>query len=549
MDKNDVFRRFVTVFIDNLPQGIRKVWLYNFFSRFGKIQSVYVPNKKSKATGNQFGFLRFESPLDALRAVKEVNGLWIWGETLVANIARFGVQNKRKRMQSNNYNQNGTPEMNGQGMSSGKGRGLILSRIWRPKNVKGLSSKSFIAQNRPKNKAHVWRKKEIPMDQKKQSSSCWVKNPPPVKVKEPGNGWLYRSAIAKLSSTQSIVRIQDQLRNLSHAHVLVRHMGGDRVVLTFKDPEERDTMFNGGKMAWLKEWFVESSKWGNTKSNLCSRLVWLNCYGIPLHLWNHQTFSEIGKIWGEVIMLADDTIKNLSFAVGCQVEAFSLHKPLDDSSMQSLTKRDNGGDVRSKVPLIEEVAESASFPMEAVPSLLGPYPTMADKSSCMVKINSMQLVPYTGSKCFEQATRCSRSVEYSPPKGRKIVNSYLEALTSNVVLPKQCISPLKVNSFIPLIPNYVSHVSQNNLSIASHNKKSNPNNLNDSIQVSILHAISKKNKNLDDKPKRKQRSIEDILGLEKPVKSKKGGGRAKQKCVVFCSAMAVAAFSVSTEGL
>ncbi|GFZ13560.1 hypothetical protein Acr_23g0019450 [Actinidia rufa] len=127
------------------------------------------------------------------------------------------------------------------------------------------------------------------------------------------------------------------------------------VVLTFKDPKERDTMFNEGKMA------------------------------------------EIGKSWGEVIMLADDTIKNLSFAVGkviisttimdlinkvmeldnngsltqirvmeeqlvvntvlradsacpgCQVEASSLHKPLDDSSVQSLTKKDNGGDVRSKI--------------------------------------------------------------------------------------------------------------------------------------------------------------------------------------------------------
>ncbi|GFZ09210.1 hypothetical protein Acr_20g0010180 [Actinidia rufa] len=327
------------------------------------------------------------------------------------------------------------------------------------------------------------------MDQKKQSSSCWVKNPPPVKVKELGNGWLYRSAIAKLSSTQSIVRIQDQLRNLSHAHVLVRHMGGDRVVLTFKDPDEKDTMFNGGKMAWLKEWFMESSKWENTKSNPCSRLV---------------------------IILADDTIKNLSFAVGkvlisttvmdlinkvveldnngsltqirvmeeqlvvntvlrtdcacpgCQVEASSLHKPLDDSSMQSLTKRDNGGDVRSKVQLIEEVAKSVSSPMEAVPSLLGPYPTMTDKSSCTVKINSMQLVPYTGSKCFEQATRCSRSVEYSPPKGRKIVNFYLEALTSNVVLPNPRISPLKETKLKELKSNIFQSIWENSMLDSAH---------------------------------------------------------------------------------
>ena len=43
----------------------------------------------------------------------------------MANIARFGVPNKWKQMQSNNYNQNGILEKNGQGMSSRKGRGLI----------------------------------------------------------------------------------------------------------------------------------------------------------------------------------------------------------------------------------------------------------------------------------------------------------------------------------------------------------------------------------------------------------------------------------------
>ena len=41
----------------------------------------------------------------------------------MANIARFGVQNRLKQMQSNNSNQNGTLEVNGQGMSIGKREG------------------------------------------------------------------------------------------------------------------------------------------------------------------------------------------------------------------------------------------------------------------------------------------------------------------------------------------------------------------------------------------------------------------------------------------
>ncbi|KAG5525844.1 hypothetical protein RHGRI_032212 [Rhododendron griersonianum] len=103
------------------------------------------------------------------------------------------------------------------------------------------------------------------------SKSAWVKKIVPIKVRELGNEWLHRSATAKLSSTRPITLIQYYLRDLGHAHVLVRPMGGDMVVLTFKDIEERDPIFNGGKMAWLREWFIESFKWEDTKTNPCSQ--------------------------------------------------------------------------------------------------------------------------------------------------------------------------------------------------------------------------------------------------------------------------------------
>ncbi|GFZ08924.1 hypothetical protein Acr_20g0007320 [Actinidia rufa] len=379
--EEDTLRRSITVFIDNLPQGVWKVWLYNLFSRFGKILSIFISKKKSKISGNLFGFVRLGSPHDALRAVKEVNGLWIWGKTLMANIARFEVQNKREL-----------------------GNG-----------------------GRLKNRAQVWRKREDQMDPKKQRT--------------PYDG-------GRLPT--------DQLRNLGHAHVLVRHMGGDMV----------------------------SSKWESTKSNPCSRLVWLNCHGIPLHLWHYQTFSKIGKIWGDVIMLAEDTIKNLSFAVGkvlisttvmesinktveldnngslsqirvmeeqlmvntilrtdcacpeCQVEVSSLNQPLDEAMVQPPSNTENGGGDRLKLPLMEEVAESVNYALEVVPSLLGPCPAKADKTSCLVHINSMQLVPFTGSSGYEQTTRCSRTVSYYPTNRRGAAISYLDALRSNLGVPK-----------------------------------------------------------------------------------------------------------------
>lgn len=48
-----------------------------------------------------------------------------------------------------------------------------------------------------------------------------------------------------------------------------------------------------------------------------------------------------------------------------------------------------------------------------------------------------------------------------------------------------------------------------------------------------------------DKPKRKQKSVEELLGLPKTKK----GGRKKKKSVVFKSAIAAAALSISSNGI
>ena len=42
----------------------------------------------------------------------------------------------------------------------------------------------------------------------------------------------------------------------------------------------------------------------------------LNCYSVPLHLWNAGTFFSIGRVRGDVIALDEGTSGFLSFNVG-----------------------------------------------------------------------------------------------------------------------------------------------------------------------------------------------------------------------------------------
>ncbi|GAB2290013.1 hypothetical protein Dimus_024310 [Dionaea muscipula] len=39
------------------------------------------------------------------------------------------------------------------------------------------------------------------------------------------------------------------------------------------------------------------------------REVWLSFYGVPIHAWNVSTFCSIGNVWGEVVLIDEDTAK------------------------------------------------------------------------------------------------------------------------------------------------------------------------------------------------------------------------------------------------
>lgn len=41
------------LFVDNLPFDIRKIWVHNLFSKFGKIVESYFPSKRKQNFGEQ----------------------------------------------------------------------------------------------------------------------------------------------------------------------------------------------------------------------------------------------------------------------------------------------------------------------------------------------------------------------------------------------------------------------------------------------------------------------------------------------------------------
>ncbi|GFZ09150.1 hypothetical protein Acr_20g0009580 [Actinidia rufa] len=275
--------KVTTLFVENLPDEMDEEWMHQLFSNSGKVIEVFIPKKRSSKQNLRFGFVRFATREEGLIAIRALNGEKIRDHKILVKLARF---------------------------------------VGSPDGAKQFS-----------NGLHGLRKMNFPHTRKiDQGLKRDDKSEGHQKCKrEVGNGWLLRSAVAKISPCRSLMTIHEHLRSLGHLDIQVRHMGGDWVVITFPTGEDLLSMLGEGKMAWLKEWFMEVHKWGEQPEIKCCRVVWLNCYGVPLNVWHAMTFIDVGNHWGDVISLDDGTTKCLSFAVGKIQVSTAIMEPINEA--------------------------------------------------------------------------------------------------------------------------------------------------------------------------------------------------------------------------
>ncbi|KAK9292931.1 hypothetical protein L1049_020913 [Liquidambar formosana] len=80
----------ITVFVDNLPVRMNQFWLRNIFSWYRNVVDAFIPNKRRKGVNSRFGFIRFETKEEALRAIFRLNGVAFSHSKLLVKLADYG---------------------------------------------------------------------------------------------------------------------------------------------------------------------------------------------------------------------------------------------------------------------------------------------------------------------------------------------------------------------------------------------------------------------------------------------------------------------------
>lgn len=296
----------VTLYVDNLPLDLRKIWVFNLFTRFGKVVSVFLPKKRSKLTNQQFGFVRFSNEKDAMEAIEGINGKWFWNKKLVVHMAKYG----------------GIKNTVFPTKQQVKGK----MRVWIPKNFNQKDKCPLIAEPSRQVNGPIAYGAGSAMHQTKFQS---------IHIQPVGNGWLFRSAVAKIRRLLPSHELEKIFKQANNQVDKVRAIGGCYIIITCHSPEARDEII---KEKWISNWVEDIKPW-NGEASVDERFAWISCYGMPLNGWSIPTFKLIGDCWGKFLQVDEKTSKEESFVRGrILIATEQVHKIMGTIELMILGK-------------------------------------------------------------------------------------------------------------------------------------------------------------------------------------------------------------------
>ncbi|KAI8536575.1 hypothetical protein RHMOL_Rhmol10G0268100 [Rhododendron molle] len=263
------------------------------FSQYGPIEDAFLSNRRSRRSGNKFGFVKFRERRGATLAMAKANGLRFGYRSLFVERARYDGFSNRNRPHSSFSNPSDDREVGVEHTFNQRVQSHVQARASQIPN---------------------------PGDLKERENRVTL-NFQPIAA-----DWLTTSLVARLKQITTTEYVLEGFSMIGFQNVVVKSMGGLDLIITFQSKEDRLAALSNST---ILGWFKYIKPWNGEASGK-SRLVWLKCRGIPLNTWCLTTFRRIGKLWGDFISLDYETLKEESYEVGRMMIATDNSNRIDD---------------------------------------------------------------------------------------------------------------------------------------------------------------------------------------------------------------------------
>ncbi|KAK2401162.1 hypothetical protein QL285_050778 [Trifolium repens] len=249
-------------FITNFPEESTTGDLWKLFLKYGRVGEVYIPKKLDKR-GKRFGFVKFKEVEDVEELTERLRDVWVGSFKIWVNRSRFArSENKEEQPQQTPATRPAQP--------AGERRHR-------------RSFKTALLENG--------------------ESSEVIKVP----VNEELCKELRGSVVGRLARERNVKRIQTTLFMEGFPSISVTHMGDNKVLM--RSPVEGDVeRLMKSKNECLKYYFSELKPW-NPGLTAAQREVWVQIYGIPVHIWGDDLFKLVGKQFGVFLDYDEETAR------------------------------------------------------------------------------------------------------------------------------------------------------------------------------------------------------------------------------------------------
>ncbi|GJX66028.1 RNA-directed DNA polymerase, eukaryota [Tanacetum coccineum] len=263
--EDDVLKISTSVFVTNFPEQASAKDLWNACKQYGHVVDAFIPNKRSKA-GKRFGFVRFIKVFDVERLVGNLCTVWIGRHRIHANAARF----HRPKGSTSSHQ----PAM------KGKIRDSSIGNTKDNGHRDDVSSYANVVKNQSQGNGENDSKPVLVLDDScvnTQDYSCCLNG----KVKEVG----------------VLENLKVALGNEGFTDIDLRYMGGLWVMIAFDSVEAKEKfLLSTGVCSWFSQLIQASSEFITDE-----RVTMVEIEGIPLKVWNENTFIRIASKWGTLL--------------------------------------------------------------------------------------------------------------------------------------------------------------------------------------------------------------------------------------------------------
>ncbi|KAL4564725.1 hypothetical protein LXL04_028794 [Taraxacum kok-saghyz] len=278
LHSDNVAGKACTFFFTNFPDNCSHGDLWRSFKQHGRIADVFIPKKRSEG-GRRFGFARFLNVEDIDKMMVKLNTTWLGSFKLRVNPAKYS-RNEQKPKES----------------STGRRlRSVVvkpLSEDIRPycsptHRRAELSYKEVIC----KNKSDEPFKKEVEED------------PYPIVnifTPEESREHLKRFLVGEAKCFDSMHNIHSLVEAEGLSNLEISYLGGMSIMFEFKEVESATEFLAKAKPVWSCSF--SKLEWWSPEFTVNQWLASINILGIPPSGWKSEVFSEVARIWGQVMV-------------------------------------------------------------------------------------------------------------------------------------------------------------------------------------------------------------------------------------------------------